>query len=379
MRTHKVAVLPGDGVGPELMEQALRVLSAAGRRFGFAIHQLPGLIGAAALKETGRVLPAETLQCSKASAAILVGPIAGELGYTYTDLNHPKQGLIKLRSWLGSYATLRPIQGYRCLGAASPLRADQAAPDLVLVYDHSSGLYYGRPHGIAETGNGRIATNTMIYTTTEVRRTAELACQVARGRRKQVLSVDHAKVLETGRLWAETVGEVARDFPDVHVSRRDVQHFFYDLVTDPSAYDVVLSEMATGELIAATAAGLTGTFAVHAAAYLGGDVPLFQPSHGAAVQLATRDEADPIGMIRAAALMLTYALDEPAAAAAIEGAVEAVLGEEGWPGEIGVRKTKLAAPCAGGRARLGTRAIADAVIDRLRAVRAPTAGGAAAE
>lgn len=371
MRTHEVAVLAGDGVGPEVMAEALRVLRAAGDLFGFAIDVREGLIGAAALAGTGRVLPAETLRDGRAADAVLVGPIKGDRSLQADDLNHPKQGLLKLRAWLGSYATVRPIRTYRCLEAASPLAAGHGHPDLVVVYDHSSGLFYGQPRGIEAVDSGEIATNTMIYTTAEVARTARIAFQVARRRRSQVLSVDMAKLLETGRLWASAVDEAAVAYPDVMVSRRDAQHFFYEFVANSAAYDVVLSEMSLGHLIAATAAGLTGAFAIHPVAYLGGEVPLFQPSHGAAPALAGTGRADPLGMIRAAGMMLAWGLNEPAAAAAIEVAVDEMLASGAWPEEIA---PDVDAPCGGGAGRrLTTHEVGDAVIARLGGVRAPTA------
>ena len=148
MREHAVAVLPGDGIGPEVTAVALRVLQAAGERYGFRLAVREGLIGAAALAEGGRVLPAETLRASREAKAVLVGPLAGDRNAAVADLNHPKQGLVKLRAWLGSFATVRPIRTYACLEAASPLDERRGHPDLVVVYDHSSGLFYGQPHGI---------------------------------------------------------------------------------------------------------------------------------------------------------------------------------------------------------------------------------------
>lgn len=374
MRAHEVAVLAGDGIGPEVTAEALRVLRAAGARHGFTLAVREGLIGAAAVGATGRVLPAETLRCCREADAVLVGPIVGDRQVHVDDVNHPKQGLVKLRAWLGSYATVRPIRAYRALAAVSPLDDDRGRPDLVVVYDHSSGLFYGRPHGIEETDAGQTATNTMIYTTAEVARTARVAMQIARERRGKVLSVDMAKLLETGRLWADTVAEVARDYPDVALARRDAQHFFYELAGDPAAYDVVLSEMSLGHLIAATAAGLTGTFALHPAAYLGGDVPLFQPSHGAAPGIAGTGQADPLGMIRAGAMMLRRGLGEHAASAAIEQAIDDMLMAGAWPGEIAPDRPDQAATHVGPAGkRLGTREVGEAVIARLDGVREGTA------
>lgn len=375
MRKHQVAVLAGDGVGPEVTAQALRVLQAAGARFGFTLGVREGLIGAAAVAEAGRVLPAETLRHSREADAVLVGPIVGDRQLPLNDLRHPKQGLIKLRTWLGSYATVRPIRTYGCLERVSPLDPARGHLDVVVVYDHSSGLFYGRPHGIEPTDAGARATNTMVYTTAEVARTTRMAFEVAARRGGRVLSVDMAKLLETGRLWADTVAEVAEAYPDIALSRRDAQHFFYEFVGAPASYDVVLSEMSLGHLIAAMATGLTGTFALHPAAYLGGDVPLFQPSHGAAPDLAGAGRADPLGMIRAAAMMLAWGLAEAEASEAIEGAVADMLASGHWPAEIAPDRPELGAIC-GDRDqvhRLSTAEVGDEVIARLAGVRTPTA------
>jgi 3-isopropylmalate dehydrogenase len=312
MRRYDVAVLPGDGIGPEVMAQARRVLARMGARWGFTCFLKDGLIGQAALDAGGRPLPPETLRICREADAVLMGPVAGSNWDDALSINHPKQAVLKLRAWLNTYATVRRL---RC----------PAGMDVLIVYDHSSGLFYGSPRSIVETPTGRVATNTEVYSTGEVERTLRLAFGLARKRSKRVHEVDNAKYLETGEIWRDCTSRLAKEFPDLTVTHQDAAHFFFDFMLDSRRYDVIVTEMVMGHLIAAAAAGRTGSLPIHAAAYLGGEVGVFQPSHGAAVELAGRGVANPLGMIRAVALMLEYSLGEPEAAAELDEAIEKVV------------------------------------------------------
>ncbi|MEB3329821.1 MAG: isocitrate/isopropylmalate family dehydrogenase [Candidatus Sericytochromatia bacterium] len=358
-RTHRVAVLPGDATGPELMAQAVRVLKAAGERFGFAVDCREGLIGQAAILARGRALPPETLRLCRASEAVLVGPLAGAKHVPTPPSARPRQALITLRDMLGTFATVRPIRSFAGLRGVGALDCGSHPINLVVVHDHTSGLFYGRPRGIVSQGEEEVATNTMVYTTGEIARVAHLACQVAATRARRVLLIDQAKQLDVGRLWARTFEAVGAAHPGITLARRDAAHFFFELVNRPEAYDVLVTEMSLGHLVCAAATGLTGAFALHPEASVGGAVSVFQPSHGSAPHLVGQHQADPIGMIRAGALMLAWAFQEQAAAEAIEQAVAAVLAEGLWPAEL--------AGAGGGRAVrvLGTEAMGEAVIQRL--------------
>lgn len=362
MKTYQVAVLPGDGIGPEVIGEARRVLEATGRLFGFRLAMVEGLIGQAALDATGKLWAPETFQIARESHAVLMGPVDGRRGQHPTSLNHPKQALTKLRGWLGTHTTLRPIKTYRALADCSPLKPNQQAFDVLVVHDHASGLPYGTPRSLEMQTDELVATNTQIYSTTEIARVARVACRAAAERRGRVTSVDQSKDLETGELWRDVAELVAETTPGVALTRVDADNFMFDLVRCPSRYDVVLTNQTIGELVAMTAAGLTGSYAIHPAAYVGGTTSIFQPSHGAALDLAGRGTANPIAAIRAAAMLLNHGLhqEQEAAAQAIESAVEDVLNS-------GILSADMS---ASGRSTRTTREIGDAVIHALEG-RAP--------
>jgi 3-isopropylmalate dehydrogenase len=359
VRTYRVAVLPGDATGPDLMAQALRVLRAVGSRFGFEVACREGLIGQAALQARGRALPPETLRLCRESEAVLVGPIAGARHVPGPPSARPRQALITLRDMLGTFATLRPIRTFPALRGVGALDCGCHPIDIVVVHDHTSGLFYGRPRGVTLQGDEEIATNTMVYTSSEISRVGHLACDLAAKRGRKVLLVDQAKQLDVGQLWAKTIERVGSTHPAVTVGRRDAAHFLFELVNRPEDYDVIVTEMSLGNLVGAVATGLTGAFAIHPEASVGAGVGLFQPSHGSAPHLVGQHQADPLGMIRAAGLMLAWTWQEHAAAAAIDDAVAAVLAEGLWPQELvcGCRTV--------GVRSLSTEEVGEAVIDHL--------------
>jgi 3-isopropylmalate dehydrogenase len=333
--SYSIAVLPGDGVGPEVIAEAVRVLRAVASVYAFELKIEEGLIGQAALDATGKMLPPETLRLCKESQATLLGPVGGSRWEHPTNVHHPKQAVYTLRGWLGTFATLRPVRIYPALAPQSPLRAECCIVDMLVVHDHSSGLIYGRPRGIEDVDGRRVATNTLTYTDGEVRRVAECAFIAARQRRNAVVSVDESKSLESGELWRDVVEAVAADYPDVAFRREDAENFMFNLVTRPGQYDVVVAAYELGRLIASTAAGLTGTYALHPAAYLGHNGQgMFQPSHGAGPDIAGQGVADPIAAIRAAGLLLEHGLSIPEAADLVEAAVEHVLGQGLLPIEV---------------------------------------------
>lgn len=312
MERFEIAVLPGDGVGPEVMAQARRVLDALASRHGFAVDIREGLIGQSAIDSADRALPPETLRICKDADAVLMGPVGGSTWDDALSTAHPKQAVIKLRAWLNSYATLRRLRGPDDM-------------DVAIVYDNSSGLFYGSPRGIKQTPHGRVATNTEVYSENEAERTLRLAFEVARVRNARLHEVDNAKYLETGQIWRDVCKRLAARYDDVRVTHQDAAHFFFDFARDPGAFDVIVTEMVLGHLISSMAAGRTGSLDIHAAAYLGGDVGLFQPSHGSLPEQAGKGVANPLGMIRAVALLLRLGLGLPDVAVELDDAIEQVV------------------------------------------------------
>jgi 3-isopropylmalate dehydrogenase len=359
-KTYRVAYFPGDGIGPEVMGEACRVLHETARLYGFTVELLEGQIGQTALEATGKALPGETLTNAREAVAVLLGPVGGPGPAPVTDLANPKQAVMKLRAWLGSYATIRPIRSFKALAESSPLRPDLAPFNMVLVYDHASGLLYGMPRGFENAGPERLARNTKVYTAKEVARVGEVAFKAASQRGGRVVSVDMARRLETGQLWQEEMTAVGEAHPGIALTHQDADNFMFNLVTHPGRFDVVVADSTLGELIGMTAAGLTGSYGMHPAAYVGGSTPIFQPSHGPALDIAGQATANPIGAIRAVAMMLDLAVNEEQeeAARAIEAAVERVLNEGMLVEEI----------CPIGRTSSKTREVGEAVIAAVRAI-----------
>lgn len=323
---YRIAVLPGDGIGPEVIAQAVRVLEAVDKAFGLGLEFSKGLIGQSALDATGRLLPPETLRICRAASAVLLGPVGGSRWEHPTTMQHPKQAVFNLRSWLGTYATLRPVRCYPALSGLSPLKDGLRDINVLMVYDNASGLVYGTPRGIEKNGDVLVATNTVSYSSGEVDRVARLAFTQARQRNRRLVSVDQSKTLEVGMLWRDRVEAIAADYADVELVRLDPDNFLFELVQNPARYDVVLANAILGDLLAVTAMGLTGSYAMHPSAYIGTDcVGIFQAAHGAADTLMGKNAANPIAAIRAASMLLENGLLFPEPAQAIERAVDQVL------------------------------------------------------
>lgn len=365
MKSYKVAVLPGDGIGPEVMAQARRVLEEAARLFGFRLELTEGLIGQTAIEATGKALPPESLTAARQADAVLLGPVDGPRWERVVGLNHPKQAIYKLRGWLGTYATLRPIKTYHALSGLSPLKHELQNFNVMFVYDHASGLPYGTPRSLGYETDELVARNTQVYSASEIARVGRVAFQIASERQKRVLAVDMSQKLETGELWRDVMELVMAEHPDIALERLDADNFMFNMVTHPGRYDVVTAEATTGELLAATAAGLTGAYAVHPAAFVGGATGIFGPVHGAALDIAGTNTANPIAAIRAVAMLLDHGVhqEQDPAAEAIERAVEQVLNDSLMPADV----------CPSGWTSKKTDEIGDAVIQALRAIAAPTA------
>ena len=322
----KITVLPGDGVGPEVTREALRVLNAVAAVHSIEIETTEALIGGCAIRETGSPLPESTVAAFDEANAVLLGAV-GDPSYDHLlPDQRPEIGLLKMRQHLGGFANLRPSKAYTSLIDSSPLRREIfEGTDLLIVRELLGGLYFVTPRGFESDNTS--AFNTMRYSVDEVERVARVAFDSARGRRKKVTSVDKANVLETSRLWRETVSKVAADYPDVELDHLFVDACSMHLVTNPTRFDVVLTENLFGDILSDEAAVLTGSLGMLASATIGGEIDLFEPVHGSAPDIAGKDIANPIGAIASAAMLLRHTANNEDAATAIENAIEQALAE----------------------------------------------------
>jgi 3-isopropylmalate dehydrogenase len=354
MKTWSIAVLPGDGIGPEVIAQAVRVLEAAGERFDARFVFDTFSIGAAAVRAANDPLPAETRAAVVRSDAVLLGAVGDPALDGAPRELRAETGLLALRKLLNVYANLRPVTVHQALLGCSPLKPERLrGVDLVVVRELLGGVYYGTPRG----KSGVSAHNTLAYSRPEIERIARVAFDTARrrGGRRLVTSVDKANVLEVSQLWREIVTEVARAYPDVRLEHSYVDTAAMRLVTDPASLDVVLTENMFGDILSDEAAVLPGSLGLLPSASLGDGPGLFEPVHGSAPPLAGRDVANPIGAIATAALLLRHGLGLTDAAAAIDDAITAVLCS-------GARTQDLAQPGESwiGTAEMGAR-IAEAI------------------
>ncbi len=331
-RVCRIIVLPGDGIGPEVMAEALRVLQVVERRFGVRFEFHEDLIGGACIDRYGVALRPETLERCRRAHAVLLGAVGGPRWDDPRAPVRPEQGLLTLRKGLGLFANLRPVQTYPWLQEASPLRPDVTRDvDFIVVRELTGGLYFGRPQRQWQNRRGRQAVDTLRYSEAEIRRVLRVAFELARQRRRRLTSVDKANVLASSRLWRAIAEEVARAYPDVELRHMLVDTCAMQLVRRPADFDVLVTENMFGDILTDEAAALTGSLGLLPSASLGRrrrdgtGLGLYEPVHGSAPDIAGRGVANPIGMILSAALMLRYSLGLPQAAEAVERAVAAVL------------------------------------------------------
>ena len=330
----QIAVLGGDGIGPEVTEAALHVLRAAAARFGHEFTPNVHDVGFAAYERSGHPLPPETLAACRGADAVLLGAVGDPRSEGVPIELRPEAALLTLRKEMGCYANLRPVRLLPALASASPLRPEVVdGTDLLIVRELAGGLYYGEPRGPLD--DGRAAVDTMTYHQDEVVRIARVAFQAAQGRKKSVLSVDKANVLHSSRLWRRVVDEIAKEYPDVECDHMLVDRAAMELVLNPSSFDVVLTANLFGDVLSDEAAAVVGSIGLLASASIGSGGGIFEPVHGSAPDIAGTGTANPLAMILSAALLLrhVYSLDQEAAA--IENAVERVL-------EDGLRTMDLA-------------------------------------
>jgi 3-isopropylmalate dehydrogenase len=359
--TADIVLLPGDGVGPEVVAAAVRVLERIGQVRGHTFRFSTGLIGGAALRAASArganpttvddgPLPASTLSAAKAADAVLLGAVGDPAFDGEPRHRRPESALLALRRELGVYANLRPARAWPGLESAGPLKPETlAGTDLVVVRELTGGLYYGEPRGIDEDGSA--AVNTMRYTRGEIERVARVAFELARTRRRRVVSVDKANVLEVSQLWRAVVSEVAREYPDVALTHEYVDAAAMKLALAPASFDVLLTGNLFGDILSDEAGAVCGSLGLLPSASLGGGPGLFEPVHGSAPDLAGRDVANPIGAIASAAMLLGDGLGLRDEAAQVIAAIERALVD-------GLRTADIA---ASGERHIGTAEFADAV------------------
>jgi len=350
----KIAVLPGDGIGKEIVSEALRVLGRLGLRFEF--EEAP--VGGAGYEAAGHPLPAKTLALAKSADAILFGSVGDPKYDNLESSKRPEQAILGLRKELGLFANLRPAQVYEELAAASALRPEVVAGlDILIVRELTGDIYFGQPKGIrAHESGGREGFDTMRYTEAEIRRIARVAFDAARKRGKKVCSVDKANVLETSRLWREVVGTEAKNYPDVELSHMYVDNCAMQLVRNPKQFDVIVTGNMFGDILSDEASMLTGSIGMLPSASLDAkNKGLYEPIHGSAPDIAGKGIANPLATILSAALMLRHSLGQATAADRLEAAVKKTLRD-------GYRTLDIYTQ---GMRRVGTAEMASAVAERL--------------
>jgi 3-isopropylmalate dehydrogenase len=349
----KVAVLPGDGIGPEIIAQALKVL----RKLGVPLELQEAPVGGAGYEAAGDPLPPSTLRLAKDADAILFGAVGDARYDNLPRAKRPEQAILGLRKELGLFANLRPAQVHPELASASALKAEVVAGlDILIVRELTGDIYFGEPKGIRETGGEREGFDTMRYRESEVRRITRVAFEAARKRSLKVCSVDKANVLETSQLWREVVTQEAKAYPDIELSHMYVDNCAMQLVRNPKQFDVIVTGNLFGDILSDEASMLTGSIGMLPSASLDArGKGLYEPIHGSAPDIAGKGVANPLATILSAAMMLRYSLGQPDAATRVEAAVSKVL-------KAGVRTADIH---TAGTRKVGTQEMGDAVLSAL--------------
>ncbi len=328
---YNIAVIPGDGIGPEIIAEAIKVLDKIGDKFKHSFQYEEVLMGGVSIDRTGEPLTQEALETAKRSDSVLLGAVGGNVGqsnwYSLPPHLRPEAGLLAIRKGLNLFANIRPAILFEELKGACPLRDEIIGDgfDFVVMRELTGGLYFGERHTSVENGV-RKATDTLVYDEKEIRRIAKWAFEIARKRNKRVCSVDKANVLDSSRLWRQVTKEVAEEYPDVALSDMLVDNCAMQLVKDPRQFDVILTENMFGDILSDEASMITGSIGMLASASLGETkLGLYEPSHGSAPDIAGQNKANPIATILSAAMMLRYSFDLEEEAVAIENAVKEVL------------------------------------------------------
>lgn len=338
----KVLVLPGDGIGPEIVKEAVKVLNVAKQKFGLEVELDEALVGGAAVDAENDPLPEGTLEKARAADAILFGSIGGPKWDTIERDKRPERGLLRLRSSLGLFANLRPAILFPQLADASSLKPEVVSGlDILIVRELTGGIYFGQPRGIKEENGERVGFNTYVYTESEMRRIAKVAFELAMKRDKRVLSVDKANVLEVTELWKEVVTEEAKAYPEIELSHMYVDNAAMQLVRAPKQFDVIVTGNLFGDILSDEAAMLTGSIGMLPSASLDENRKgLYEPCHGSAPDIAGQGIANPLATIMSLAMLMRYSLQRDDVADAIEAAVEKVLDQGLRTGDIYTEGTR---------------------------------------
>lgn len=354
----KILVLPGDGIGPEVVAETVKVLKAVDQRFGLGLELSEALLGGCAIDATGEPLPAATLEAARASDAILLGAVGGPKWDHLEMAKRPEKGLLGIRGQLELFGNLRPAILFPQLASASSLKPEVVAGlDILIVRELTGGIYFGQPRGIETLDNGeRRGFNTDVYSESEIKRIGRMAFELARKRNRKVCSIDKANVLEVTVLWREIMTELSKEYPDVELTHMYVDNAAMQLVRAPKQFDVIVCGNLFGDILSDQAAMLTGSIGMLPSASLNSrNQGMYEPCHGSAPDIAGQNKANPLATILSAAMMLRYSLDAGEAADAIEKAVSDVLDQ-------GLRTPDI---MADGGTLVGTDAMGDAVASAL--------------
>ena len=342
MKNYKLGVIKGDGIGPEIIDEAIKVLDAVSVAQGFNLKYEEMLLGGAAIDETGVPLPEETIQGVKKCDAVLFGAIGGPKWDNLERHLRPETGLLGLRKEMGTFANLRPAMVYDELVNASSLKAEVIqGVDIMVVRELTGGIYFGQPRELHDDK----AFNTMVYTREEVKRIAVVAFDIAMKREKRICSVDKANVLEVSQFWREIVEEVAKEYPEVELSHMYVDNAAMQLIRDPKQFDVILTGNIFGDILSDAASMLSGSIGLLPSASTGKGVGLFEPIHGSAPDIAGQGIANPLATISSASMLLRYALGENEAADKIDNAIKKALSEGYRTGDLGDYDAKEIMTC----------------------------------
>lgn len=358
-QNYQITLLPGDGIGPEIMAVAVDVLKVIGQQFDLNFELKEALIGGAAIDAVGNPLPEETLTACKESHAVLLAAIGGYKWDSLPREMRPETGLLGLRAGLELFANLRPAKILPQLIAASSLKPEVVeGVDIMVVRELTGGVYFGQPKGIFATEDGeKRGVNTMVYSESEIDRIGRVAFETAQKRDRRLCSVDKANVLEVSQLWRDRITAMAADYPDVELSHLYVDNAAMQLVRCPKQFDTIVTSNLFGDILSDIAAMLTGSIGMLPSASLGASDPgVFEPVHGSAPDIAGQDKANPLAQVLSTAMMLRYGLGQPTAADRIENAVLAVLDQ-------GLRTPDLAAP---GTTPVGCQAMGNALLQALQ-------------
>jgi len=354
----KILILPGDGIGPEIVAEAEKVLSRLRDDFGLAVDVEHALVGGAAIDAVGQPLPEETLAKARSADAVLLGAVGGSKWESLDIKVRPEKGLLGLRAGLGLFANLRPALLFPQLAQASTLKAEVVAGlDLMIVRELTGGIYFGEPRGVRVLAGGeRQGFNTLVYSESEIRRIGRVACEIAMKRGRRVCSVDKANVLESTELWRQVMTEVQRDYPEVILSHMYVDNAAMQLVRAPMQFDVIVTTNMFGDILSDCAAMLTGSIGMLPSAALNDRAQgMYEPIHGSAPDIAGQGVANPLATILSLAMMLRYSLQRPDLAEHVEAAVHRVLDQ-------GLRTADIHTE---GMRKVGTREMGDAVAAAL--------------